>query len=167
MKYIDILLQPILLRFVNHRVEAIEGIIVIFLIWMILFLLKKAKLRLLIWMIWSWLLFCMLYYCRGAFPNPVMSVNGDWALMPEKVNGKWKFEGLINLTCFIPFTLFSKILRRHPVVSFMVCLAISISFETLQLYYSLGAFQLSDIIYNATGGLIGSLIYLFLRKITS
>ena len=41
----------------------------------------------------------------------------------------------------------------------------SISIEFLQLFLRLGTFQLSDIVYNTLGGLLGGLIYFIAYKI--
>lgn len=115
---------------------------------------------------------------RTMWANPVSNVIGVWGLYVEK-NGEMVLttEVLENLALFIPFTallfwaykekLLGAQVRFGAVVwkSIMITFFFSLSIEMLQLFLRLGTWQLSDIVYNTLGGLIGGLIFFFLNKI--
>lgn len=73
-------------------------------------------------------------------------------------------EAIENLIFFIPFTFFLlqgfkvekfKNIKKILISGFLT----SFSIEVLQFLTTLGTFQLSDLLYNTLGGLIGSIIY--------
>jgi glycopeptide antibiotics resistance protein len=47
----------------------------------------------------------------------------------------------------------------------LVCFCISLLFETTQLLTGLGSFDVDDIILNTTGGIVGYIVYIILRRI--
>lgn len=84
------------------------------------------------------------------------------------------FEGVYNkldifgnMILFIPFGLFLKILLPHNsffknIVSFSL---VSFCFEALQYILAIGASDITDIIYNVIGGILGIGIYNLLKLI--
>ena len=67
-----------------------------------------------------------------------------------------------NIILFVPYTFFylqaltpSKSLKAAFLLAFLT----SIFVELLQLIFWLGAFQLSDLLYNVIGGMIGWLLW--------
>lgn len=79
-----------------------------------------------------------------------------------------KPELILNVLVFIPFGLYLGALfpqwswRRALLASFLTSLA----FETIQFVWKIGAFDITDIITNTTGGIIGWLLFASLRKLT-
>lgn len=79
-------------------------------------------------------------------------------------NARDNIEAIENLIFFIPYTFFlfqsfslkkSKDIKNTLILSFLTSLVI----EVLQLLTTLGTFQLSDLLYNTLGGVIGYIIY--------
>jgi len=66
-------------------------------------------------------------------------------------------EILFNVLIFIPFGLFLDMVREKSSFLFNLCLVLllSLSFETLQYIFAIGASDITDVITNTTGGLIG------------
>lgn len=109
---------------------------------------------------------------RAMWANPVSNVIGVWGLYAEK-NGEVVLTTEVpeNLALFIPFTVLllwtyqKKILGEK--VKFLVVIwksakitfLCSLSIEMLQLFLRLGTWQLSDIVYNTLGGVIGGIIF--------
>lgn len=77
-----------------------------------------------------------------------------------------KPELILNVLVFIPFGLYLGALfpqwswRRAFLASFLTSLA----FESIQFVWKIGAFDITDIITNTTGGLIGWIVFLLLQK---
>ena len=74
---------------------------------------------------------------RTLWMNPLSDVMGDWGIW-ETVNGEQK----LTTECIF-----------------------SISIEMLQLLLRLGTFQVSDIVYNTLGGMLGGLCYIEIKKV--
>ena len=75
----------------------------------------------------------------------------------------WNVDCLYNMVCFIPFAVLSPF-RKKPLQAFLISLAYSLMLEVLQLVFFVGAFQVSDIVYNSLGGFFGRWIYLAVEK---
>ena len=67
-----------------------------------------------------------------------------------------------NIILFVPYTFFY-LQSRKPFKSlksaFLLAFLTSIFIELMQLFFWLGAFQLSDLFYNVVGGMIGWLLW--------
>lgn len=84
------------------------------------------------------------------------------------VNGKIDFSEIFqNLFAFIPFgVLISTILEKKSFLTKLLpAFFVSLAFETLQFIFSIGASDITDIITNTLGGLIGIGIFFLLKKI--
>lgn len=73
-------------------------------------------------------------------------------------------EAIENLIFFIPYTFFllqSFSLRKLKSIKYILILSFftSLTIEVLQYVMTLGTFQLSDLLYNTLGGLVGYIIY--------
>ena len=167
MSIYDRILHSILIRFYNHHNIAIclYGILLIlFFIWCLIRRPNwKQVVRELIFIIYSMLLFMLLFLGRSHHDNPFVSIWGDW-LPKQNEKGMWEIDCLYNMIAFIPFSFLCSLLRGKIWRSLMVCGIISFILESLQAYFSVGAFQVSDIVYNALSGGIGAWMYLILRK---
>lgn len=105
---------------------------------------------------------------RNMWANPVSNVLGSWTLYNEK--GELTTEAIENVMLMLPFitlllwTFREKLIKRISLSSTVwtgikFSFLFSISIEFLQLFLRLGTFQLSDIVYNTLGGLLGGLTY--------
>ncbi len=106
---------------------------------------------------------------RNVYGNPLSNVLGVWGLYNE--NGQLMTDLIENTILFVPYIILllwsfrEKILGRKESLSNTLWQSTKIVFlcslviEFLQLFLSLGTFQLSDLFYNTLGGLIGGLIY--------
>lgn len=113
--------------------------------------------------------------CRNLGINPLKNILGVFSL--TNADGTFNSEGIENIILFIPYTplifglfresilkgkyLFMWCIRQSIIYSFLF----SIIIEFLQLFFKLGTFQISDLVFNTLGGLIGGLIYALYRKI--
>ena len=112
---------------------------------------------------------------RTLWMNPLSDVMGDWGIW-ETVNGEQKLttEGIENVIRMVPFSSvvmltfgekigngWKKILWQSGKIAFIF----SISIEMLQLLLRLGTFQVSDIVYNTLGGMLGGLCYIEIKKV--
>ena len=111
---------------------------------------------------------------RQLWMNPLSDVMGGWGIW-ETVNGEQKLttECIENVIMMVPLSAvvlwtfgekigygWKKILWQSGKIAFIF----SVSIEMLQLLLRLGTFQLSDIFYNAVGGMIGGLMYCVVMK---
>ena len=55
--------------------------------------------------------------------------------------------------------------RACILTSTLAAFATSLFIEATQLIFKIGTFQMSDLLYNTLGGLLGALIFVLLRKI--
>lgn len=112
---------------------------------------------------------------RNMWMNPLSKVMGGWGIW-ETVNGKRQLttECIENVILMIPFsalvmwTFVEKVgnnLKKILCQSGKIAFIFSINIEMLQLLLRLGTFQLSDILYNTLGGVLGGLIYYMLKKV--
>lgn len=123
----------------------------------------KQVIRELIFITYSMLLFMLLFLGRSHHRNPFVSLWGDW-LPKQNEKGLWEIDCLYNLIAFVPFSFLCSFLRGKIWRSILLCGVISIVLESFQAYFSVGAFQISDIVYNALSGGIGAWLYLILEK---
>lgn len=72
-----------------------------------------------------------------------------------------------NMILFMPFGLYLKILRPNNKIikNIFLFFLISLSFETSQYILAIGASDITDIIYNVIGGILGIGIYNLLKLI--
>ena len=112
--------------------------------------------------------------CRNIWECPWENIIGEWGLFTAE--GSFNTEGTLNVLLFFPLTFFAlmgfpfkgaetltakKIVIRVTKLSF----AFSSGIEICQLFFRLGTFQLSDIVQNTLGGIIGAVLYILVDKI--
>lgn len=111
---------------------------------------------------------------RDMWANPLSDIMGGWTLYDK--DGELTTEAIENFFMLAPvvFLLFwtykDKLFKRVRLKnvlwsSFLIAFFCSLSIELLQLLLRLGTFQLSDIVYNTLGGIIGGLIYWFFYRL--
>ena len=101
---------------------------------------------------------------RDLWMNPLSDVMGGWGIW-ETVNGERQLttECIENVILMMPFTgmvMWTFDVEKGVVwKSTKLGLIFSVSIEMLQLLLRLGTFQVSDIVYNTLGGMLGGLCY--------
>lgn len=76
-------------------------------------------------------------------------------------------EVLYNVLVFIPLGVYVN-MYRHPWIfwkKIIPCMAVSFLFELLQFVFALGVSDITDLITNTLGGVLGLLLYALLRKV--
>ena len=107
---------------------------------------------------------------RNLWLNPLSNVMGGWGIW-ETVNGEQKLttECIENVIMMVPFTgmvMWTFDVEKNVVwKSTKLGLIFSVSIEMLQLLLRLGTFQVSDIVYNTLGGMLGGLCYVAAKKV--
>lgn len=115
---------------------------------------------------------CMLLFrtllCRNVWGNPLENVLGIWGLHHD---GKIYTENFENLILFMPFIMLlfwareekdhtkDKRIQEVLLNSFEISFCFSLAIETCQLFLKIGTFQLTDLFFNALGGMIGGILY--------
>lgn len=107
---------------------------------------------------------------RNLWMNPLSNVMGGWSIW-ETVNGERTLttECIENIILMMPFTGMAMwtfdVEDRVVWKSTKLGLIFSVSIEMLQLLLRLGTFQVSDIVYNTLGGMLGGVVYLGSKKV--
>ena len=108
-------------------------------------------------------------FCRQIWGNPIGDVLGNWSL--HFSDGTLSTELIENIFLFIPFSMLvlwaleDKILKGRKDFLQICYGTIKISFlfslgiELCQIVLRVGTFQISDLVTNTGGGLIGGIIY--------
>ena len=108
-------------------------------------------------------------FCRQIWGNPIGDVLGNWSL--HFSDGTLSTELIENIFLFIPFSMLvlwaleDKILQGRKDFLQICYGTIKISFlfslgiELCQIVLRVGTFQISDLVTNTGGGLIGGIIY--------
>ena len=84
-------------------------------------------------------------------------------------NGRWNMQCIENILLFVPYTFFylQALAPEKPLkAAFLMAFLTSLFIELLQLIFWLGAFQISDLIYNVIGGMIGWLMWFIWKVVT-
>lgn len=125
------------------------------------------------------LMLCRTLLNRDLWLNPITNVIGVWGLYQE-IDGAIVFTAEMpeNIALFIPFIIlvfwnyenkwFDKCHKLWPILKKGALIVFCSSFiiELLQLLLRVGTWQLSDLICNTGGGIIGCMIYWLLRRIS-
>lgn len=76
-------------------------------------------------------------------------------------------EPIFNMIAFVPFGILIKKINEDIKIKqcFFIFLTVSLLFEIIQYILSIGASDITDIITNTLGGLVGVLVVSILRKI--
>lgn len=124
--------------------------------------------------------FCELFYItlfyRAGIHDPLSNVFGEWTIFDGETSLYMNLNPIYNIILFIPFCIIifsfaNKILqksfteKREVLYSIPFSFLMSLFIELMQLIFSLGTFQLSDLTYNTLGGFIGVIIYNILKKL--
>lgn len=78
-----------------------------------------------------------------------------------------KMETLLNVLIFIPLGVYAGLLFRKRGFGrqFLFFFLVSLSLEGLQFLFKIGAFDITDLMTNSLGGMIGYLLFLGIQKL--
>lgn len=151
-------------------------------IWLIFYIINKNKNKLLyIYSFPAAFYFSELFYTTlihriGMKTEPLSDIFGEWSIYDGETIMYINPKPILNIILFLPicFAVFyilksffnktftnKKIILLTLIISFFTSLAI----ELIQLIFCIGTFQLSDLVYNTLGGLIGAIIYITAKRI--
>lgn len=82
----------------------------------------------------------------------------------NSVDGKFIFQSILNVISFIPLGFLLLYNIRKSLISVIGILLTTVCFEIIQLEFGIGVFDINDIFFNFTGGLIGVFFYFILSK---
>lgn len=98
--------------------------------------------------------------------NDMQNVNLYPYSAPARINGEVVYEEIIfNILAFLPFGMYLGILFRKWNIyqNILVFLLVSLSFEVVQYIFSIGASDITDVINNVFGGIIGMILFKLLN----
>lgn len=98
--------------------------------------------------------------------NGMQNLNLDPYSAPARINGEVVYEEIyFNILAFLPFGLYLGILFKKWNVyqNILVFLLVSLSFETVQYIFAIGASDITDVINNVLGGIIGMVLFRLLN----
>lgn len=164
---VEFILRPFEVRLITHLFHALFLYIFLLFFWLLRCIVKKPerekKISTFLFITYTVFLFMLLFLCRAQHEYPFISPWGDW--IPKRNNkGEWELDCIYNLLAFIPFSFLCSPLKGKVGRAILVCAIISLLIECMQAYFSVGAFQVSDIVYNALSGGIGAEIYSLYRR---
>lgn len=84
------------------------------------------------------------------------------------VNGQLELSEIIyNILVFVPFGVYISIFfsTQSLVKKVLCCIGLSISFEVIQYVFAIGASDITDVIGNSIGGIIGILFYAIFSRL--
>lgn len=124
----------------------------------------------------SELFYTTLIYRIGTKTNPLSDVFGEWSIYDGETIIYINPKPILNIILFLPmcfavFYILKSFGRKAFTDKNILILTSTISFsasliiELIQLIFCIGTFQLSDLVYNTLGGLIGAVTFIIIRKI--
>lgn len=98
--------------------------------------------------------------------NEMQTLNLDPYSAPARINGEVVYEEIyFNILAFLPFGLYLGILFKKWNVyqNILLFLLVSLSFEIVQYIFLIGASDITDVINNVLGGMIGMILFKLLN----
>lgn len=110
------------------------------------------------------LIWIILFKLEFSFSNmgTMQSVNFTPYAAPTRFNGEVvRSEMFLNVLIFMPFGIYLEALNKstHFILKLGTIFLASLTFELLQYFLAMGASDVTDIIHNVLGGIIGLLLY--------
>lgn len=99
--------------------------------------------------------------------NGMQNLNLDPYSAPARINGEIVYEEIyFNILAFLPFGLYLGILFKKWDVyqNILVFLLVSLLFEIVQYIFAIGASDITDVINNVLGGIIGMILFKLLNS---
>ena len=114
---------------------------------------------------------------RNLWLNPLNNMFGGWWIYEKDSSGNLSLttDCIENIILFIPFSFLSlwllskkrkeENIGKLTIQNIRYSLLLTLVIEFSQLFLRVGTFQISDIVYNALGGITGSLLFMLVFKI--
>lgn len=122
------------------------------------------------------MILCKTLFCRTIWEDTFRDVIGVWGIFDRE--GNLYTENIENIMLIVPFSFSALWAFREKLLSggkdtLGRCLlkgtlcggSLSLLIELCQLFFKLGAIQVSDVVYNSVGGLLGGLCYWIAKRI--
>lgn len=115
------------------------------------------------------LVWIVLFKLEVPFSNmgTMRSLNWDPYAAPTRLNGQVVYsEMVLNVIIFIPFGIYlNALFKKWPIiVQVLIIFLVSVFFEVIQYSLAMGASDITDVIHNGLGGIIGIVLYRNLSK---
>ena len=145
------------------------GLKAVFYNWINEFKKSKEYRRIYILAVYTCLILFRTIFCRQIWGNPISNVLGNWSF--HFSDGTLSTELIENIFLFVPFSILmlwalkDKILKGKKEFwqicyrTIKISFSFSLGIELCQIILRVGTFQISDLVTNTAGGLIGGIIY--------
>lgn len=122
-----------------------------------------------IWIFYVAMVMCRTLLNRNMWLNPLEDIRGVWSLYDAE--GHLYTENIENLMLFIPLAFLSLLLisvKKRIEIKFSLkilatiaggAFGVSFGIEFIQLLLRCGTFQLSDLVFNTIGGVVGGVLF--------
>lgn len=130
---------------------------------------KKITLALMLFYLLAliWVIVFKMEFSIKDFPQ-IRNINLIPFSQPAIVNGKTDIsEIILNVVAFIPYGLFlHTLMDKKPILrKILIIFATSFTFELIQYIFAIGASDITDIISNTLGGIVGLVISMLMAKL--
>lgn len=138
------------------------------------FLQYKHFRRVFFFALYTAMILCKTLLIRSVWDEPFKDVMGVWGIYDRE--GLLYTENIENVVLFLPFTYLFFLAFRERIgqagsakpfkllrVGILLSLGLSVAIEGLQLMLRMGAVQVSDVVFNTAGGVLGCVLYLLLH----
>lgn len=112
----------------------------------------------------------------GIKTEPLADVFNEWSIYDGETIMYINPKPILNILLFLPIcfavfyilkSFFNKTFSNKKIIllTLIISLFTSLAIELIQLIFCIGTFQLSDLVYNTLGGLLGAIIYITAKRI--
>ncbi|MGN1201669.1 MAG: VanZ family protein [Eubacterium sp.] len=138
---------------------------------------KGKNISLFICVFYCSILFDLTLFSRiGTHQEPFSNIFGDWWIWDTDYILYVNFTPIKNIVMTLPMCFIFAFISKHffgkdynskglIAYSTLIAFLTSLFIEICQIIFALGTFQISDLVYNTLGGLLGALIYIGVKKI--
>lgn len=124
------------------------------------------------YLVYLYIIFSRTVIRRQSNYEPLSDVFGGWKIFQHKYTGL-DYQVIGNVIMFIPFAIllaavlnsYNCSLKKNLAICLSCSFIYSLFIELCQLITKRGTFQLSDLVWNTLGGLIGFIIYSLINNI--
>jgi len=115
----------------------------------------------------TWIILFKMQFSRQELPA-IRNINLVPFGQPAMTNGTTDFDEIIgNLLAFVPFGIFTGMLleKRLFLIKVVPVFFTSLAFEAAQYIFAIGASDITDLLMNTAGGIIGIVLFIILSKL--
>lgn len=122
------------------------------------------------------LFYSTLFNRIGTKINPLLNVFGEWRIFDGESSMYLNLKPILNTVLFLPICVITYFIAKNIlnkaishkklfILTSLFSFSTSIIIELIQLVFCLGTFQVSDLVYNTLGGVMGAIIFATVRKL--